>query len=33
MTKTGVKIVPITRIAHVCLEDLVGYESGKAEAD
>ena len=25
----GVKIVPITRIAHVCLEDLVGYENAK----
>lgn len=27
--EAGVKIVPITRIAHVCLEDLVGYETAK----
>ena len=27
--EVGVKIVPITRIAHVCLEDLVGYEAAK----
>ncbi len=27
--ESGVKIVPITRIAHVCLDDLVGYETAK----